>query len=101
MTEEQQSNRPDKQELKNKERVDRLGSGKISKLMLEFAIPSIIGLVVNGFYNIIDSIFLGHALGTVGQATATIAMPIMTISMAVSLLNCQGGHALAALRLGE
>ncbi|NLG10602.1 MAG: MATE family efflux transporter [Coriobacteriaceae bacterium] len=101
MTEEQQSNRPDKQELKNKERVDRLGSGKISKLMLEFAIPSIIGLVVNGFYNIIDSIFLGHALGTVGQATATIAMPIMTISMAVSLLIGQGGNALAALRLGE
>jgi putative MATE family efflux protein len=80
--------------------VDRLGTAKVSKLMLEFAIPSIIGLVVNGLYNIIDSIFMGHGVGPVGLATATIAMPIMIVSMAVATLIGQGGNSLTALRLG-
>ncbi len=101
MKEEQRSAEADIQSKKNQERVERLGSGKISRLMLEFAIPSIIGLVVNGLYNIIDSIFLGHAMATIGQATATVAMPIMIFSMAISMLIGQGGNALTALRLGE
>jgi putative MATE family efflux protein len=68
--------------------------------MLEFAIPSIIGLVVNGLYNIIDSIFMGHGIGPIGLATATIAMPIMVVGMAISMLIGAGGNALIALRLG-
>ena len=87
-------------EAQNKERVERLGTAKISKLVLEFAIPSIIGLIVNGLYNIIDSIFMGHGVGNIGQATATIALPIMIIGMAISILIGQGGNALTALRLG-
>jgi putative MATE family efflux protein len=81
--------------------VERLGTAKISKLMVEFAIPSIIGLVVNGLYNIIDSIFMGHAMEGIGLATAQIATPIMIFSMAVGVLIGAGGNALAALRLGE
>jgi putative MATE family efflux protein len=82
------------------EQVDRLGTAKITKLMIEFAIPSIIGLVVNGLYNIVDSVFMGHGVGPIGLATATIAMPIMIVGMAVSILVGQGGNALTALRLG-
>ena len=85
---------------RNQEQVNRLGTAKVTKLMLEFAIPSIIGLVVNGTYNIIDSIFLGHGVGDIGQATATNAMPIMIVGMAISILIGQGGNALTALRLG-
>jgi len=87
--------------MENKAQVNRLGTSKIGKLMLEFAIPSIIGLVVNGLYNIIDSIFLGHGVGQQGLAAATIAMPLMVVSMSVSALIGIGGNALAALRLGE
>jgi Na+-driven multidrug efflux pump len=83
------------------QQVNRLGTAKVSKLIMEFAIPAIIGLVVNGLYNIIDAIFMGHGVGTIGQATATIAMPIMIFSMAIAMLIGVGGNALAALRLGE
>ena len=88
-------------EAKSKTQVDRLGTTKISKLMVEFAIPSIIGLVVNGLYNIINSIFLGQAVGPAGLAVATISMPIMVFSMSVGVLIGTGGNALIALRLGE
>jgi putative MATE family efflux protein len=91
----------DEQMQKNEERMNRLGTAKISRLILEFSIPSIVGLVANGLYNFIDTIFLGHGVGAAGIAVGTVAMPIMTISMAIALLVGQGGNALAALRLGE
>jgi putative MATE family efflux protein len=88
------------QEARKRTQVDRLGTTKITRLMVEFAIPSIIGLVVNGLYNIVDSVFMGHGVGPIGLATATIAMPVMTVGMAVAILVGQGGNALTALRLG-
>ncbi|MDR0888640.1 MAG: MATE family efflux transporter [Coriobacteriales bacterium] len=85
----------------NQQKVNRLGNAKIGKLLMEYAIPSIISMVANGLYNIVDAIFMGIGVGAVGQATATIAMPIMILSMSVSVLIGAGGNALAALRLGE
>ena len=83
------------------DQVDRLGTDKVSKLIMQFAIPSIVGMLANGLYNIIDGIFMGHGVGPIGLATATVSMPIMTFSMAVSMLLGGGGNALVALRLGE
>lgn len=78
-----------------------MGTASIPRLIVEFAIPSILGMLVNGAYNVIDSIFLGQALGEIGLATATVAMPIMTVFMAIAMLVGNGGNALAALRMGE
>lgn len=83
------------------DKVTRMGSASIPKLIVEFAVPSILGMLVNGAYNLIDSIFLGNAMGEIGLATATVAMPIMTVFMAISMLVGNGGNALAALRMGE
>ena len=58
-------------------------------------------MLVNGAYNVIDSIFLGQAMGEIGLSVATAAMPLMTIFMALGMLIGNGGNALAALRLGE
>ncbi|MGI6045302.1 MAG: MATE family efflux transporter [Eggerthellaceae bacterium] len=83
------------------DRVDRMGSASVVRLVIEFALPAIAGMVVNGAYNLIDSIFLGQALGEIGLSTATVANPIMIFFMALSMLFGTGGNALAALRLGE
>ena len=83
------------------DKVNRMGSASIPRLITEFAIPSIIGMVVNGAYNIIDSIFLGSAMHETGQAAVTAAVPIMIVFMAISMLIGNGGNALAALRMGE
>lgn len=83
------------------ERVTRMGTGSIPKLTIEFAIPAILGMVVNGAYNIIDSVFLGHGAGEIGLSAVTVATPIMTVFMALAMLIGAGGNALCALRLGE
>lgn len=82
-------------------KVSRMGTASIPRLITEFAIPAILGMVVNGAYNVIDSIFLGQALGEIGLSAATVANPIMIVFMAIAMLIGNGGNALAALRLGE
>ena len=86
---------------KQHEKVTRMGTESIPRLITEFAVPAILGMLVNGAYNVIDSIFLGQAMGEIGLSCATVAMPIMTVFMALSMLVGNGGNALAALRMGE
>ncbi|WP_251212156.1 MATE family efflux transporter [Adlercreutzia murintestinalis] len=83
------------------ERVTRMGTEPVGRLIAEFAVPSVVGMVVNGSYNLVDSIFLGHAVGEVGLSAVTVANPIMIVFMALAMLVGNGGNALAALRLGE
>ena len=83
------------------DKVLRMGSASIPRLIAEFAIPSVAGMLINGSYAIIDSVFLGHAVGEIGLSAMTVANPIMVVFMAVAMLIGNGGNALAALRLGE
>lgn len=82
-------------------RVDRLGTASVPGLMFEFAIPAIAAVVINAFYALIDSIFLGRGVGAIGLATTTIAQPMMSALIALGSLVGNGGNALAAIRLGE
>ena len=84
-------------EMEN-ERVTRMGSGNIPALVVEFAVPAILGMLVNGAYNIIDSVFLGHGAGEIGLSAVSVATPIMTVFMAISMLIGAGGNALCALQ---
>ena len=79
-------------------KVSRMGTASIPMLITEFAIPAILGMLVNGAYNVIDSIFLGQAMGEIGLSAATVANPIMIVFMALAMLVGNGGNALAALR---
>ncbi len=78
-----------------------LGFAPIGKLLLQFALPSVIGMVVNAIYNIVDQIFIGQGVGYLGNAATTIAFPVVTIILAISTLMGAGGSAYAALKLGE
>ncbi|MCL1797943.1 MAG: MATE family efflux transporter [Eggerthellaceae bacterium] len=86
---------------KRDEKLTRMGTASIPRLITEFAIPSIAGMLVNGAYNIIASIFLGQAMGEIGLSAMTVANPIMIVFIAIAMLVGVGGNALAALRLGE
>ncbi len=81
--------------------TDRLGTSSILKLLFEFSIPAVIMMTFNALYNIVDSIFLGQAVGDSGIAVTTLAFPVMILLMGLSALAGQGGNALAAIQLGE
>ncbi|MDO5335388.1 MAG: MATE family efflux transporter [Coriobacteriia bacterium] len=79
----------------------RMGSAPVPTLLLEFAIPSIAGMLINSAYNVISAMFLGQAMGSTGLAVTTAAFPLTMLFMALAMLVGNGGNALAALRLGQ
>lgn len=47
---------------------ERLGEEKVGKLLLQFAVPSVISMLVSALYNIVDQIFIGNGIGINGNA---------------------------------
>ncbi|WP_124068174.1 MATE family efflux transporter [Clostridium sp. E02] len=78
-----------------------LGYKPIGHLLMQFALPAIVSMLVTSIYNIVDQIFIGQGVGYLGNAATTIAFPIVTIILAVSTLLGAGGSAFAAIKLGE
>ena len=56
-----------------------LGTEKISKLLVKFAVPSIIAMLVSALYNIVDQIFIGQSVGMLGNAATNVAFPLSTV----------------------
>lgn len=54
-----------------------LGYEKISKLLKNFAVPSIVASLVGSIYNIVDQIFIGHGVGYLGNAATNVAYPFL------------------------
>ena len=81
----------------------RLGEMKVGKLILEFSIPAVIGMLVNTLYNIIDRVFIGHieGIGTLAMAGVGITMPLMFIILAFGMLIGIGTATRISIKLGQ
>lgn len=83
------------------DRSKELEEDKISNLLFKFAIPAIVGTMVNALYNIVDRIFVGQGVDPLGIAGITIGMPIMIMLMAFGMLIGVGATSLISIRLGQ
>lgn len=79
----------------------RLGSDRISSLLVRYAIPSIIAMTSSSLYNIVDSIFIGHGVGPIAISGVALSMPLMNIASAFGSLIGIGAAALTSIRLGQ
>ncbi|MGI5893868.1 MAG: MATE family efflux transporter [Candidatus Merdivicinus sp.] len=73
----------------------------IGRLIVKFAVPSVIALLVNSLYNIVDQIFIGWGVGYLGNGATNIVFPITIIALALSMMIGNGGAAYLSLKLGE
>lgn len=87
--------------MENINRAKQLGEEHIMKLLIRFSIPAIVGMLVNALYNVVDRIYIGHGVGSLGIAGITVTFPIMLILMAVSMLIGMGANSLVSIRLGQ
>ena len=83
------------------DRSKQLGEEKIGKLLLQFSIPAIVGMMVNAMYNIVDKLFISWGVGSLAMAGIFIGQPLSLILMAFSMLIGIGGNALVSIKLGE
>lgn len=73
----------------------------MGRLIVKFAIPCVISLVVNALYNIVDQIFIGWGVGYLGNGATNVVFPITIIALALAMLIGDGGAACLSLKLGE
>lgn len=70
-----------------------LGYEPIPKLLVKFAVPCIMGMIVSAAYNLVDQVFIGWAIGMYGNAATNVALPFTMICTSISLLCGIGGAA--------
>lgn len=87
--------------MANVANINELGHGKTSKLLWKYALPAIVGTMVNSLYNIIDRIFIGHWVGDDALAGLGIVLPIMNLTAAVGMLVGAGSASRISISLGE
>ncbi|WP_407391066.1 MATE family efflux transporter [Carnobacterium jeotgali] len=82
---------------------NRLETDSIPKLLAEFSIPAIIGMLVNAIYNIVDRIFIGNdpELGSMGLAAVSITYPVTLVLLAFALMVGVGGSTRFSISLGK
>jgi Na+-driven multidrug efflux pump len=86
-----------------KEQLEKnpLGEQKTGKLLVEFAIPSIIAMLVSSLYNIVDQFFIGRSVGELGNAATNISFPLSISCVAIALLFGIGGASAFNLAMGK
>lgn len=78
-----------------------LGEEPVNKLLRQFAVPSIISMLVGSLYNIVDQFFIGQRVGELGNAATNIAFPLSTSCLALALLIGIGGSSAFNLAMGS
>ncbi len=83
--------------------IEELENKKISKLLWQYALPAIVGTMVNALYNIIDRIYIGHGpdLGDHAIGGLGIVLPIMNLTAAVGMLVGAGSASRISICLGR
>lgn len=73
----------------------------VGRLIVKFAVPGVVSLLVNSLYNIVDQIFIGWGVGYLGNGATNVVFPITIIALALSMMIGNGGAAYLSLKLGE
>nr|UWI50790.1 MATE family efflux transporter [Clostridioides difficile] len=86
--------------MDNEQRIKLLKEAPIQKLLLKMGIPTMIGMLVTGFYNLVDAYFVG-GLGTSQMGAVSIAFPIGQVIVGIALLFGGGVSSYLSRLLGE
>lgn len=78
-----------------------LETAPIGKLLMQYALPAILAMAAASLYNITDSIFIGHGVGSLALSGLAISFPLMNLSAAFATLTGMGAAALLSIRLGQ
>lgn len=78
-----------------------LGTRPVRRLLIQFAVPSIIAMLVGSLYNIVDQFFIGRSVGELGNAATNISFPLSISCVAIALLFGIGGASAFNISMGK
>ncbi len=86
--------------MQRKKNSQELGTEDINKLLVKMAVPASIGILVMSIYFIVDTIFVGQFVGTLGIAAITVVMPITFLISSMGMAIGVGGSSIISRALG-
>ena len=81
-------------------KMELLGSAPVSKALFALGLPTMIGMMVNALYNLVDAYFVG-GLGTAQMGAITVAYPLGQIVVGLGLLFGNGAASYLSRLLGS
>lgn len=80
---------------------DELTTKSVNKVYLKYLIPTLLGMLSNSVYCIVDIYFVSAGSGSQGLAAMNICMPVFTILSCVGLLFGVGGATIMSISQGS
>lgn len=78
-----------------------LATGHIGQLLIQYSVPAIIATAAQSVYNIIDRVFIGHAVGPMAISGLAVTLPMMNLAAAFGAMVGVGAATLVSIRLGQ
>ncbi|HJC27070.1 MAG TPA: MATE family efflux transporter [Candidatus Alistipes stercoravium] len=78
-----------------------LGTERIRKLLMQYAVPAVVAMTASSLYNMVDSIFIGHGVGPLAISGLALTFPLMNLAAAFGSLVGVGAATLVSMRLGQ
>jgi putative efflux protein, MATE family len=79
----------------------RLENEKPGRLLLHYALPAVVGTMVNSLYNVVDRIYIGHGVGSMAISGLTLTFPVIMFLQAFGMLVGAGSAARVSIFLGR
>jgi Na+-driven multidrug efflux pump len=77
-----------------------LDTDQIVRLLIKLSVPMLFGTLVQVLYNIVDTIFIGHYVGTMALAALSVVFPLQMMAMGVGNMVAIGGASLISRLIG-
>ncbi|MBN1568609.1 MAG: MATE family efflux transporter [Acidobacteria bacterium] len=77
-----------------------LDTESIGRLLFKLAVPAFFGMLVMALYNIVDTIFIGRYVGSLGIAGLSIVFPFQMLAQGFGMMAGIGGASLVSRSLG-
>lgn len=81
--------------------IDNLATKPVGRLLWEYSLPAVVGMLVMALYNVVDRIFIGQVVGPEAIAGLALTFPIMNITTAVGVLVGVGSSTRISIAMGR
>ena len=68
---------------------------------MQYAVPAIIAMTASSLYNMVDSIFIGHGVGTMAISGLALTFPLMNLAASFCSVVGVGASTLISVKLGQ
>ncbi len=82
------------------DKLKELSCKPVGRLLWEYSLPAVVGMLVMALYNVVDRIFIGQWVGPDAIAGLAITFPLMNLTTAIGVLIGVGATARVSIELG-